>query len=65
MKNVAYAMRCDCCVMSDVENDGVVMSDVAWCKIKMWCEICGDAEMWVWCGIVVDVEWCEMWTVAV
>ena len=19
----------------------------------------------VWCGIVVDVEWCKMWTVAV
>ena len=23
VKNVGYAMRCDCCVMSDVENDSM------------------------------------------
>ena len=34
----------------NVEYGMVVVWNVLWC----W--------MWVWCGIVVGVEWCEMWT---
>ena len=79
MKNATCCVAVTC-VMSDVENDakwcdfrcGGVMSDVVVrCKIKIWwcnamwnmvwCEICCDVE----CGCGVDVEWCEMWTVAV
>ena len=54
VKNVGYAMRCDCCVMSDVENDsmswdvrcGGVMHVEYGVKL---CEICYDAECW--CGV--------------
>ena len=62
---------CDCCVMSDVEN--YAMCQMWWCNVKsrcggamrcgICCGLCRDVECG--CGIVGDVEFCEMWTVAV
>ena len=52
-----------CVAMSDV----VVRCKVkmCWCNVMcnvVWCELCCDVECG--CGVeVVDVEWCEMWTV--
>ena len=75
MKNVAY-MQCAVMWRQMCKTmQRVVMSDVVvWCKIKMSLVVC-DVEygvvwnilccrMWVWCGIIVDVESREMWTVA-
>ena len=68
MKNVAYAMCCDYCVMSDVENDAMRCDGQMWWCDAMWnmwwCEICCDVEC-EWGVELVGVGWCEMWTVAV
>ena len=49
MKNMAYAMCCDCCAMLNVENDAIC------CNVR-----CGGVfkiKMW-WCNC--DVECCAM-----
>ena len=67
----AYAMCCAIVVMSDMENDAK-FCQMWWCNVKsrcggamrcgICCGLCRDVECG--CGIV-DVEFCEMWTVAV
>ena len=65
-KNVAYAMCCDRCDVSDVENDAMLRCQMWWCDVKsrcggvrnvMWnmvrCEMCCDVE----CGCGVEQLW--------
>ena len=51
MKNVAYAMCCDCCVMSDAENDAMCC--------QMWWSDVNSTEMW-WCNAMWNMLWCEV-----
>ena len=41
---------CDCCVMSDVENDAV-------CCQMWWCDA---IKMW-WCNAMWNMLWCEIY----
>ena len=38
MKNVAYAMCCDCCEVR-CGNDAMLSDVVVGCKIKIWCDV--------------------------
>ena len=63
-------LRCDVVVVWNCGDEECGMCNVVLCDVRCgkWCSVLWNmlrCWMWVWCGIVVYVGWCEMWTVAV